>query len=579
MNMFGWTGRTVIIDLESNSVTESRTTKKDAEQFIGGRGLGCRLMADLADPGIEPLSPGNPLIFSTGPLTGTSAPMSGHFSITTKSPLTGTISDSNAGGHLGAEMKFAGVDSLIVLGKAAEPAYIRIEDEDVEILPAGHLWGKSTAETVSILEFQGKVACIGKAGERLVALANIVSGGYPSGRGGHGAVAGSKNLKAVVVKGSNLPEIAEPEAFGKAVEKVNRLLIANPPASKGLANYGTAVFADLLDHMGILPADNFRKKGSHEADKISGEFIMDNYQTEKEPCYACPVGCRRNFENGSSVPDYDSLWAFGPNIGNTDLDTITLLNRMCVDYGMDPISCGSAVAAYMELHSVRPGKEELVALVRDIGEGRSELSAGSYLYMCSKGTPQNSMSVKGLDLPGYDPREMAGMALAYATSNRGGCHLSAFMAAPEIMGKPVALNRLKFDGKAALVQYFQNLAAVIDSLVICPYAAFAIGEVEFASLLSTATGKSYTAEELLRAGERIYNLERMYNIKIGFSRKDDTLPERFFGEDGIDRELFGNTLTDYYHFRGWDETGVPSKEKLQELGIWEEKAGKDSRGR
>jgi len=569
MDMFGWTGRTIVIDLENNSVTESRTKKKDAQQFIGGRGLGSRLMGELAEPEVAPLSSENPLIFSTGPLTGTCASMSGHFTITTKSPLTGTIFDFNAGGFFGSEMKFAGVDSLIVRGKAPDPVYIRIEDEEVEILPAGHLWGKNTYETASILGPKGKVACIGKAGEGLLPLAAIVNDGYPAGRGGHGAVAGSKNLKAVVVKGSNTPGIAEPETFAKVVEKVNRLIIANPPASKGLAQYGTSVFVDLLDHMGILPADNFRNKGPVAADRLSGEFIRENYDTRKRPCYECPVGCRREFENSTPVPDYEAIWAFGPNIGNTDLDTITVLNRMCADYGMDPISCGAAVAAYMELHSLRPEKEELIALVMSIGEGKSELSAGSYSYLCSKGTPQSSMSVKGLDLPGYDPRSMAGMALAYATSNRGGCHLSAFMAAPEIMGKPVSLNRLRFDGKAAPVQYFQNLAAVIDSLVICPYAAFALGEVELAALLSAATGKAYTGEELLRAGERIYNLERMFNIGAGFSRKDDTLPERFFGGDGIDRELFRNVLTEYYHFRGWDERGVPSQEKLQELGLWE----------
>jgi aldehyde:ferredoxin oxidoreductase len=568
--MFGWTGRTIIIDLGNNSVIESRTKKKDAQQFIGGRGLGCRLMENFADPGIEPLSHENPLIFSTGPLTGTCAPMSGHFTITTKSPLTGTIFDFNAGGCFGAEMKFAGVDSLIVQGKAPDPVYIHIEDEEVEILPAGHLWGKNTYETAAILGPKGKVACIGKAGEGLLPLATIVNDGYPAGRGGHGAVAGSKNLKAVVVKGSNIPGIAEPEAFGKAVEKMNRLLIANPPASKGLAQYGTSVFVNLLDYMGILPADNFRNENQVAADRISGEFIGENYKTGKRPCHACPVGCRRDFDNGIPVPDYDAIWAFGPNIGNMSLDTITVLNQMCADYGMDPISCGSAVAAYMELHSYRPGKDELIELVMNIGEGKSELSAGSYSYLCSKGTPQNSMSVKGMDLPGYDPRSMAGMALAYATSNRGGCHLSAFMAAPEIMGKPVILNRLNFDGKAALVQYFQNLAAVIDSLVICPYAAFAMGEVELAALLSAATGKAYTGEGLLRAGERIYNLERMFNIRAGFSREDDTLPERFFDGDGINRELFRNVLAEYYHFRGWDERGVPSKNKLQELGLREE---------
>ena len=527
-------------------------------------------MADLTGNHIEPLSPENPLIFSTGPLTGTVTPMSGHFTITTRSPLTRTIFDSNAGGLFGAEMKFAGVDCLIVTGKAAGPVYIRIEDEEVEILPADHLWGKNTGETASILGSRGKVTCIGKAGEMLVPMAGMVNDGYVAGRGGHGAVAGSKNLKAVVVKGSNKPEIAEPEDFGKTVERVNRLLIASPPASKGLANYGTAVFADLLNYMGILPADNFRNTGLNSGNDISGEFIGENYRTKKTPCFACPVGCRRAFDDGSPVPDYEPLWALGPNIGKHGPDIIARLNSMCTDYGMDPLSCGSAIAAYTELQGAGLGAEDLTALVRDMGEGRSELAAGSHSYLCSREKSQGSMSVKGLDIPGYDPRGMTGMALAYATSNRGGCHLSAFMAAPELMGKPVALNRLNFDGKAALVQYFQNLAAVVDSLVICPFAVFAMGEVELASLLSAATGKTYTAEELLRCGERIYNLERVLNLREGFSQEDDTLPERFFGKDGLDRGAFMKALDDYYHFRGWDEKGRPTREKLQELGLGEQ---------
>lgn len=566
--MFGWTGRTVIVDLENNAITESRTKKKDAEMFIGGRGLGCILMDRIADPEVEPLNPDNLLIFSTGSLTGTAAPLSGHFSICTKSPLTRTIFDSNSGGFFGAEMKFAGLDSLVITGKAESPVYLHIEDEEVEILPADHLWGKNTAETTNLLGSKGKVACIGRAGERMAPIANMVNDLiYSGGRAGHGAVAGSKNLKAVVVKGSNVPEIANTDAFEKAVEKVKRLLTANPPASKGLSTYGTPAFLNLLNYMSILPADNFRKMNFEGADRISGEFIKENYDVIKTPCEACPIGCKRTLKDGTPVPDYDAIWAFGPNIGNDNLKLIIQLNSICIDYGLDPVSCGASIAAYMEMNSLKTGRVDLKGLLKDIGEGESELSAGSYSYLSSKGTPEMSMSIKGLEIPGYDPRGMAGMALAYATSNRGGCHLSAFMAAPEVMGKPMPLNRQSFDGKAALVQYFQNLSAVIDSLVLCPFAAFAIGEVELATLLSAATGINYSAEELLRAGERIYNLERVFNNKSGISGSADTLPERFFGKDGIDKELFEKVLSDYYHFREWDEKGIPIAKKLAELGI------------
>ncbi|WP_094227497.1 aldehyde ferredoxin oxidoreductase family protein [Methanolobus psychrotolerans] len=565
--MFGWTGRTIIVNIWDNSVTELRTKKAYAQEFIGGRGLGCRLMEEFTEPVIEPLSPENPLIFTTGPLTGTSAPMSGHFSVTCKSPLTSTIFSSNAGGYFGAELKFAGIDALVITGKAERPVYLNISDEDVEILPAGHLWGKSTAETTALLETKGKVACIGKAGEKLVSMANIINDRiYSSGRGGHGAVAGSKNLKAIVVKGTNIVEVAEPDAFGKAAEKTNKLLVANPSVSKGLAKYGSSVFTDLLDYIGVLPARNFMERKFSGADNLSGENISRKYKVQQAPCYGCPIGCRRTAEDGRPVPDFDSIWAFGPNIGNNDLELIREMDKLCFDYGLDPLSCGASIAAYMEANPWME-MDEVKGIILEIGNGKHDVCKGSHAYLCSVEKDEYSTAVKGLELPGYDPREMAGMAIAYATSNTGGSHLSAFMAAPELMGKPVLLDRKSFNGKAALVQYFQNLTAAIDSLVMCPYSILAIGEVELAALLSHATGRKYSAEEMLVAGERIYNLERLFNIKSGFTSKDDTLPDKFFGEEGINRNEFEKAISDYYHFRGWDADGIPAGGKLRELNI------------
>ncbi|WP_340820141.1 aldehyde ferredoxin oxidoreductase family protein [Methanolobus sp. WCC4] len=569
--MFGWTGRTVIVDLGESSVTETRTRKAFAEQFIGGRGLGCRLMEEFADPTVDPLGSENPLIFTTGPLTGTAAPMSGHFAVTCRSPLTSTIFSSNAGGHFGAELKFAGIDALVIIGKAERPVYLNIYDEDVEILDAGHLWGKSTSETTAIFakkdKGKSKVACIGKAGERLISMANIVNDSiYSSGRGGHGAVAGSKNLKAIVVRGTNRVQIAEPEAFEEDVEKVNKLLVANPPASKGLQKYGSSVISDLLSHTGTLPARNFSERGDRSAGKLSAEKLNTDHKIEQKPCYACPIGCRRTTEDGSPIPDFDSIWAFGPNIGNDDMELIMEMDRLCFDYGLDPLSCGAAIAAYME---VNPWMEmdEVKGMLIEIGSGEHDVCRGSHAYLCSVDKEEYSTSVKGLELPGYDPREMAGMAIAYATSNTGGSHLSAFMVAPEIMGKPFLLDRRSFDGKAALVRHFQNLSAVIDSMVMCPFSMLAVGEVELASMLAHVTGNDYSAGEMLTAGERIFNLERMFNLRAGFTWKDDTLPERFFGEDGIDRGEFEKAISDYYHFRGWDDDGVPTEGKLKELGI------------
>ncbi|TQD28307.1 aldehyde ferredoxin oxidoreductase family protein [Methanolobus vulcani] len=569
--MDGWTGRTVIIDLGKNSVTETKTKKKYAEQFIGGRGLGCRLMQDFADPELDPLSPENPLILTTGPLTGTSIPMSGHFSITSKSPLTSTIFSTNVGGHFGAELKFAGIDALVILGKAEKPVYISIYDEEVEILSAGHLRGKNTAKTTTLLEDKGKVACIGRAGETLVSMANIVNDRiYTSGRGGHGAVAGSKNLKAIVVKGTNKIEIAKPDEFEMLVEKENKLLIASPPASKGLKIYGNSVITDLLDYMGTMPAMNFREKKFPNAYKLSGEELNNTNVLKEAPCYSCPIGCKRIHPDGRPVPDYDSIWAFGPNIGNDDIEFVKELDRLCLDYGLDPISVGSSIASYME---IKPGitMEEVKEIAIEIGEGTHNLCKGSHDYLSSTGKEECDTTVKGLDIPGYDPREIKGMSIAYTTSNTGGSHLSAFMVGPEIMGKPMLLERDKFDGKAALVLYFQNLTAVIDSLVMCPFTMLAIGEVDFASMLNKVTGENYSAEELLRAGERIFNMERMFNLKAGITSKDDTLPDRFFENGGIDKNEFEKTILDYYHFRGWTVEGIPEEDKLKELDIDEGK--------
>jgi aldehyde:ferredoxin oxidoreductase len=569
--MYGWTGRTVILDLGNNSVTETKTKKAYAEQFIGGRGLGCRLMQDFADPELDPLSPENLLILTTGPLTGTSVPMSGHFSITSKSPLTSTIFSTNTGGHFGAELKFAGIDALVITGKAEKPVYISIYDEEVEILPAEHLWGKNTAETTTLLEDKGKVACIGKAGETLVSMANIVNDHiYTSGRGGHGAVAGSKNLKAIVVKGTNKIEVANPEEFEILVEKTNKLLTASPPASKGLKKYGNSVIADLLNYMGTLPSMNFREKTFQNAGKLSGEELNHLFNLKEAPCYACPIGCKRTDTDGIPVPDYDTIWAFGPNIGNDDIGLVRELDKLCIDYGLDPISVSAAIASYME---IKPWitMEEVKEIATGIGEGTHYVCKGSHDYLYSTGKEECDTTVKGLEIPGYDPREIKGMAIAYATSNTGGSHLSAFMVGPEIMGKPMLLEREKFDGKAALVLYFQDLTAVIDSLVMCPFTMLAVGEVDFTALLNNLTGEKYSAEELLRAGERIFNMERMFNLKAGITSEDDTLPERFFENNDIDKKEFERTIQEYYHFRGWNAEGVPENEKIKELDIENDK--------
>lgn len=565
--MFGWTGRTIIVDLSSHSITESRTGAKQAREYLGGRGLGIKLMSELANPTVDPFSSDNILVFATGPLTGTTVPMSGHYSIITKSPLTYTIFDSNAGGHFAKSMKSAGIDALVITGRSEIPVYLSIYDEDVDIVDADHLWGKDTRETTSVLKEKGNVACIGRAGEKKVRFANFVNDNlYSSGRGGHGAVAGSKNLKAVVVKGTNDTLIAEPEYLDKAVFNSQRLMQSNPVTSKGLSVYGTSVMVNVLDHLDILPAMNFREK-FQDAGSISAEKLSQTYESTKTPCDACPLGCRRVLENGSPLPDYDALWAFGPAVGNSDLESIVKANDLCYLGGVDPISCGATIASYLENSGQVPDPSMLVQKVSEISQGSSLLGNGSLSVLSDQGKKDLSMTSKGLEMPGYDPRGILGLALAYATSNRGACYQSAFMIAPEVLGKPIMLDRLVLDGKPSFVKLYQDFAAVLDSAVMCPFASFALSENDIATLLSAVTGISYSSQDLLNVGERIWNLERLFNLQAGFTCNDDTLPQRMFSSDGIPEAEFKRSIIDYYRLRGWDDFGVPHTDKLKQLGI------------
>lgn len=570
--MHGWTGKTITIDLTDFEIKETKSDSRILQYFIGGRGLGVKLYHDSVEPNIDPLSPENILIFATGPLTGTQAPMSGRHAMVSKSPLTGTIFDSSSGGFFGKELKFAGIDALILKGKAEKPVYISVNNDEIEINPAKELWGENVRACTDKLSQEGRVACIGRAGERLVPIANVMNDyTHACGRGGLGAVMGSKKLKAVVVKGNKKPSIADEEKFKKACNEALHLIKAGNVASSGLSTYGTSAVLNLMNYMKILPANNFRETEFGGADKVSGEFIKEHYDIKSNPCYNCIVACKHVIKSGAfeghEVPEYETLWAYGPDGNNANIEEITRVNRLCNDYGIDTISSGSTIAAYGEIM----GKEikEFSELVKQIGEKEGigkELGRGSKAF-AGMHKKEAAMHVKGLELPGYDPRGIFGMALAYATSNRGGCHLRAYTIAPEILGKPKKVEPKTFSGKAELVQALQNATASLDSLVLCMFASFSMSEKEFANMLRAATGVDYSTGDFLKCGERIWNLERMFNIKAGFSRKDDCLPERFFVGCGINTQEFEKALDEYYHLRGWDENGVPGKAKLKELNL------------
>jgi len=576
--MFGWNGKMAQVDLTERKVEDIPLNEKFLTDYLGGRGLGVKFVYDLVKPGTDPLSSENILVFAAGPLTGTTCPTSGRFATVSKSPLTGTMFDCNSGGSFGPELKFAGFDSLVISGKAEEPVYIEVHNGKISVKDAKYLWGKNTREVTRELSRFGKVACIGRAGEKGVRFASIMNDyTHTCGRGGLGAVMGSKNLKAIVVKGEKKVALFDRDRYKKFFQDITRLLVASPVSSKGLSEYGTAVLVNLINYMKIFPTGNFRFSRFDFAEEISGEKINSTFSIRKTPCYACPIACKReDRDTDMEIPEYETISMFGSSCRISNIQTIMKANRLCNEFGMDTITAGSTIACHMELTGEQLTDEELLRLVELIGERKDigqELSEGSMRYARTHKKPDKSMQVKGLELPGYDPRGVLGLALGYATSNRGGCHLRAYMIGPEIFGKPKLVNRLTFSGKSGLVQVIQNLFTAVDSLVVCKFALFSVGEEEWANILSAVTGVDFVSESLLEIGERIWNIERLFNLKEKFSNKDDTLPERFFQEDGgvegrnINKDEFLASLLEYYRFRGWDSKGVPTKEKLEQLNI------------
>jgi len=571
----GWTGIGLEVDLSRGVCRPAPAADALLRDYLGGRGLGVALVRARVPPSLDPLAPGSLLVFAVGPLTGTRTPCTGRHAVVAKSPLTGTLFDFNAGGRFGFQLKAAGFDYLAVTGRAARPVVLVAADGRAELREAGDLWGRNCRDTTAALAGLGRVCCIGRAGERGVRLAAITNDGAAAGRGGLGAVMGSKNLKAIVVRGSARPSVADPDLCARRAAELERMLAASPVSSKGLAAYGTPVLVNLVNAMKVMPTDNFRRVRFDDAEAVSGERIAAAYRTRRTACYTCTIGCqRRDRASGRRIPDYETLALFGPNCGNADLAAICDLNDLCDDYGLDPISVAGALACHAEIEGRRLKPDEMRDLVRRIGEREglgAELGAGSLAYASARGHPEASMSVKGLDLPGYDPRGMLGMALSYATSNLGGCHLRAYMVGPEILGKPKLVDRRSWAGKSGLVQVLQNAFTAADCLVACKFVLFSAGEEELANLLSAVTGVDYPSEALMRVGERVWNAERLFNLAAGVA--PDALPERFFTEDAdgetrpIARDEFEQALRDYHAFRGWDAAGIPTPAKLAALGL------------
>ena len=599
--MKGWVGKILRVDLTKGETKIEDLDRNLAQKFLGGRGLGSKIFFDEVDPNIDPFSPGNKLIMATGPLTGTSASAAGRYMVITKSPLTGTIACSNSGGHFGAELKFAGFDLVILEGKSKEPVYLYIEDGKAELKDAKALWGKTTHEAtdqiLSETDRDARVSCIGPAGEKLVRFACIINDKHrAAGRSGVGAVMGSKNLKAVAVRGSGSITIADKEAFRKATLDGFQKVKANPVTSQGLPAYGTCVLVNIINASGIFPTRNFQEGVFEGAEQISGEVLAEDILVRNRACFSCPIACGRvvkvtnpKYEFFGEGPEYESDWSMGGCCGVDNLDAIAKGNYLCDTLGLDPISAGVTIACGMELFEkgIISAKEVggplnfgdadvMVEMVKAIGyrEGfGNALAEGSYRLAERFGHPEYSMSVKKQEFPAYDGRGAQGMGLQYATSNRGACHVRGYLTSPEILGSPEKLDPFETKGKPGWVKLFQDLTAVIDSVGICLFTSFAFGGPEILSYFKAATGTEMNLDELMKAGERIWNLERIFNLKAGITGKDDRLPDRLVKEpmplgpaEGKVVEL-DKMLPEYYQLRGWDKEGNPTREKVKELGL------------
>ncbi len=598
----GYTGTLLRINLTNRSVTREPLERRLAEQFVGGRGLASYLLYREMDPAIDALSPESKLLFGTGPLTGTGAVAGSRFVVVGKAPLTGTIACSNSGGFFGPELKFAGYDFVIFEGAAERPVYVWIDDAKVEIRPADKFWGQTPEATEAGVRAatsqQAKVACIGPGGEKRSLLAGVVNDrARLAARSGVGALMGSKNLKAVAVRGTGAVRLADPEAFWFAALDVLKKIVNDPVSFGSFRAYGTANLVNLINEMGAYPTRNFLEEVFSGAAATSGEAISEHILVKNRACFACPIACTRvsavkdgPYQGRGEGPEYETTWSFGALCGVADLDAIAKAHYLCGDYGLDAMSAGSTVACAMELFESGAVPEsdigfplrfgDAAAMVRAVtlmgerdGKFGALLADGSYRLAEHYGHPEMFMGVKKLEMAAYSPRVFQGMALHYATSNRGACHVRGNTVAAELYGIPKYVPPDTLEGKEELVRRpFQNSTAFVDSTGICLFSKFAITHREIVSMMAPATGLDFTFEKSIAQGDRIWNLERLFNLRAGFTAADDTLPARMLqpvpgGPRTGSRAQLQENLRTYYELRGWDEAGVPTPAKLAELGL------------
>ena len=614
----GWARKILRINLTAGTVKSEPLNMDWAQKYLGQRGLATKYLLEEIDPKVDPLSEGNKLIFATGPLTGTAASTGGRYSVVTKGPLTNAIACSNSGGYFGAELKFAGWDMVILEGRSPKPVYISIIDGECKIQDASAIWGTSVWSTDAWLKKQHQdpmmhVAAIGLAGEKKVMYACIVNDLHrAAGRSGVGAVMGSKNVKAIAVRGTGGVKVKDGKAFMAATSAGKKVLQANAVTGQGLPAYGTQVLMNVINEAGALPTRNHREVQFEGAHDISAEAMATPRKSDglknlltNQACFGCTIACGRiskidenhfsiknkpEYWKASGGLEYEAAWALGSNTGVNDLEALTYVNFICNEQGYDPITFGATVSAAMELYELGlitkeqtggidlkfGSAEALVTCAELTGKGEGfgiELGLGS-LRLCTKhGRPDLSMSVKGQEFPAYDSRGIQGMGLTYATSNRGACHLRSYTVSSEILGIPEKTDPLTTDGKAGLVKAFQDATAAVDSSGLCVFTTFAWTLNDIAPQIDSAIEGGWSPERLLETGERIWNMERVFNNRAGFTHKDDTLPARLLTEaakTGPAKGLvagLGKMLPEYYQLRGWTAEGVPTNETLSRLAL------------
>jgi aldehyde:ferredoxin oxidoreductase len=613
-----WAGKLLRVNLNTGTCKSEPLNMTWAKDYLGSRGLATKYFTEEVDAKVDPLSVENKIIWATGPLTGTMASTGGRYTVVTKGPLTGAIACSNSGGYWGAELKFAGWDMVIFEGKSPKPVYLFIEDDNAQLLDADYIWGKTVWETEPAIKTKHqdpliRVSSIGRSGENGVLYSAIVNDLHrAAGRSGVGAVMGSKNLKAIAVRGTKgVGNLKNPKAFMAAAKEAKKVLAGNAVTGQGLPAYGTQVLMNVINEVGALPTRNHRDVQFDGAKDISAEAMAAPRATDgkahlvtNQACFGCTIACGRiskidethftvqnrpQYWGANGGLEYEAAWALGAANGVNDLEALQFANLICNEDGIDPITFGATVGAVMELYEMGVLTKEQIGIEAPFGSAKAlcylaeitahsegfgkEMGLGSKRLTEKYGHPDLSMSVKGQEFPAYDGRVIQGIGLGYATSNRGACHLRGYTIASEVLGIPVKTEPTDTDGKPELLKAFQDATAAFDAAGICIFTSFAWTLNDVAPQVQAACGDEFTVENLTLIGERIWNMEKDFNLRAGFTRKDDMLPKRLMTEaaktgpakgvvSGLDK-----MLPIYYEVRGWDEEGRIKPETRKRLGL------------